>query len=393
MSSMFHKPIKKELSAAIERKPRPRVPRPRPPKPEPDPDEDNETPKGGYTDYQVISSSLLGWKYDIMKFDSRGKEVDLNKWNGPVKLNRKDYRPPENNSQEGTPPVELTPMLGQDGKPVMGADGKIVMVGPDGKVPQPNGPSSKQNGKDTAKGKGKGKQMFKKKTKQVFLVPDDVKQLRREERYPWVMEESGQNGQVWIGHIENPEKSLTHGLLVPMGSQFRFVPTHRWYKFQKRPTYRILGLEEAEAEVCCYEHNLCMLEAYYIVLQYAKAQKNRDPERWLMRRKANGSGPSQATLDTLKADSESRSNGEGSGLRLVNNGPTDLFGDDEDEEEKMNMKRRQKELGADGDIDEMEYEEDFADDEEKMEMDGDDEETKEMEASVLSYSIFHPSSS
>lgn len=249
MASLFHKPIKKELSEAIERKPRPRVPRPRPPKPEPEIDEDNTTPSGSYTDFQVISSSLRGWKYDIMKFDSRGKEVDLNKWNGPVKLNRKDYRPPDKDAQAEAIPVELTPMLGPDGKPVIGADGKIVMVGPDGKVPQANGSATKPNGKDAGKGKGKGKQMFKKKTKQVFLVPDEVKQLRREERYPWVMEESGENGQVWVGHIENPEKSLTHGLLVPMGSQFQFVPTHRWYKFQKRPTYRILALEEAEAEV------------------------------------------------------------------------------------------------------------------------------------------------
>lgn len=259
MTSLFHKPIKKELSAAVERKPRPRIPRPRLVKPDAEVDEDNKPPTGSYTDYQVISSSLRGWKYDIMKFDSRGKEIDLNRWNGPVKLNRKDYRPPEKEAQDQVIPVELTPMLGPDGKPVVGPDGKIVMVGPDGKVPQTNGAAGKQNGKDATKGKGKGKQLFKKKTKQVFLVPDEVKQLRREERYPWVMEESGENGQVWVGHIENPEKSLTHGLLVPMGSKFQFVPTHRWYKFQKRPTYRILALEEAEAEVCHYTNPLCLM--------------------------------------------------------------------------------------------------------------------------------------
>ncbi|KAF8507609.1 hypothetical protein JB92DRAFT_2959193 [Gautieria morchelliformis] len=365
MASMFHKPVKKELSAAVERKPRPRVPRPRPPKPEADLDEDTKPPAGTFTDYQVISSSLGGWKYDIMKFDSRGKEVDLNKWNAPVKLNRKDYRPPNKAAQDEAVPIELKAMVGPDGKPVIGPDGKVVMVGPDGKVPQGNGVVGKQNGKDAAKGKGKGKQMFKKKTKQVFLVPDEVKQLRREERYPWVLEESGDNGQVWVGHIENPEKALTHGLLVPKGPQFQFVPCHRWYKFQKRPTYRILALEEAEAE-------------------YAKTQKNKDPERWLMRRKAaNGRGPSDATLATLKADSERRlgsagPSGEGIGLRTVDDGPADLFGDD-DEEEKMNKRRRDKEMGEDGDIDEMEYEADFADDEENVEMDGDDEETKEME--------------
>ena len=105
-----------------------------------------------------------------------------------------------------------------------------------------------------------------------------------------------------------------------------------------------------------------------------------------MRKKtANGKGPSDATLATLKAGSESRlgtagPSGEGNGLQAVDNGPTDLFGDDDDEEEKMNKRRRQKEMGGDGDMDEMEYEADFADDEERVEADGDDEETKEMEA-------------
>jgi transcription initiation factor TFIIF subunit alpha len=187
-----------------------------------------------------------------MKFESRGKEVDLTKWNGPIKLNRKDYKPPEDTTGDPPPPIELTPMLGPDGKPVIGIDGKIVMVGPDGKVPPPGGATTRANGTSQAKnGKGKGKQMFKKKTRQVFLVDPETRQLRREERYPWVMEESGPNGQVWVGHLDDPTKAETHGFLVPMGTQFQFVPMHRCYKFQKRPTYKILGVAEAEAEVSC----------------------------------------------------------------------------------------------------------------------------------------------
>ena len=113
-----------------------------------------------------------------------------------------------------------------------------------------------------------------------------------------------------------------------------------------------------------------------------------------MRKKAaNGQGPSDATLATLKAESQSRlgsagPSSEGIGLQAVDNGPMDLFGDDDDEEEKLNKRRRQKEMGGDGDMDEMEYEADFADDEEKVEADGDDEETKEMEASFYFISLF-----
>src|SRR5882724_1253349 len=129
MASLFHKPVKKDISAALERKPRHRPLRSRLPKLEPEPDEDNKPPPSGtYTDYQVISSSRGGWKYDIMKFDLRGKEVDPTKWNEPVKLNRKDYRPPETTaSDDAAIPIELTPMLGPDGKVVIGPDGKTVM--------------------------------------------------------------------------------------------------------------------------------------------------------------------------------------------------------------------------------------------------------------------------
>src|SRR5882724_933120 len=109
----------------------------------------------------------------------------------------------------------------------------------------------------------------------------------------------------------------------------------------------------------------------------AKTAKNKDPQRWLMRKKAgNSKGPSAATLATLKAEAEgghgyngASAAADGSTLKTVDNGGGDLFGDEDDEEARINKKRRDKELGGEGDIDEIEYEDDFADDEEKMEMD------------------------
>jgi transcription initiation factor TFIIF subunit alpha len=67
-------------------------------------------------------------------------------------------------------------------------------------------------------------------------------------------------------------------------------------------------------------------------------------------------------------------------LKAVDSG-TNLF-DDEDEEGNV-TKRRNRELGEEGDLDEQVYEEDFADDEEKMEMDENDEEAKELEVCYL----------
>jgi len=52
---------------------------------------------------------------------------------------------------------------------------------------------------------------------------------------------------------------------------------------------------------------------------------------------------------------------------------------DEDDEEGGGKRHRSRGLGEDGDLDEQVYEEDFADDEEKIEMDENDEEAKELE--------------
>jgi len=194
-----------------------------------------------------MSSALNGWKYDVMKFDSR-KTVDISTWEEPIKLNRKELR------REDTGPttqVPAGPMLGVDGKPVIGSDGKIVMVDADGRPIANNGGEalSKEKEKDKDKGKAPGRKKFQKKTRQVFLVPEATRQLRREERYPWVMEDAKQN-ELWVGKLEEVARAETHALFMPAAQEvFKFVPAHRWYKFQRKPKHYVPGLEEAEALV------------------------------------------------------------------------------------------------------------------------------------------------
>ena len=67
-------------------------------------------------------------------------------------------------------------------------------------------------------------------------------------------------------------------------------------------------------------------------------------------------------------------------LKAVDSG-ANLF-DDEDED-GSGRRRRDRELGEEGDLDEQLYEEDFADDEEKAEVDDNDEEAKELEVCNL----------
>lgn len=204
---------------------------PPPPKKEDDDDEgDLKLPEGPYQEFRLLSSVLNGWKYDVMKFDSR-RPVDVFRWTQPIKLNRKDLRRDDKSTNTVQEPV--APMLGTDGKVVVGADGNIVMV--DAEQRPIHGTNGNVPPKDKSKANN-AKKRFQRKTRQVFFVPEEVRQLRREERYPWVMEDSSPSqNELWIGQMEDASKSETYAFFMPAANDvFKFVPAHRWYKFQKR---------------------------------------------------------------------------------------------------------------------------------------------------------------
>ncbi|KLO19969.1 hypothetical protein SCHPADRAFT_898526 [Schizopora paradoxa] len=309
-----------------------------------------------YQDYKLMSCARHGWRYDVMKFDSR-RSVDIAAWPKPVKLNRKEPKR-EGAVTEGAlsagAPVPVGPMLGPDGKPVIGADGRVVMADAEGKpihdTVRGGAGAAAVKGKDD-KDKGK-KKKFQKKIKQVYFVPEHVRQLRREERYPWVIEDaSGQ--EMWVGRMEEAAKSETHALFMPAADNvFRFVPAHRWYKFQKqRPQRHVLSLEEAEKLM---------------------AQKTEKQGRWMMRLRegvATSSSQNVPATNTGLRRMIVRDAGGGGGL----------FSDD-DEEGSGARRREARARGQDGDADEMEYESDVADDEEVNVQQGmEDEVAKEIE--------------
>lgn len=331
-----------------------------------DADDSSKLPDGEFSEFKLMSSALNGWKYDVMKFDSR-KTIDISTWEEPIKLNRKELRREEPGSSSQVPAGH---MLGPDGKPVIGADGNIVMVDADGR------PIAKDGGevqsKDKDKGKAGGRKKFQKKTRQVFLVPEAIRQLRREERYPWVMEDAKQN-EMWVGKLEEVARAETHALFMPAAQEFfKFVPANRWYKFQKKPKHRVLGLEEAEAVM-------------------ARIQKNKDPERWLLHRKKEKKLSSE-TSEMFKAEAENRvvpgssslvySSGQsravgGRALRTTNRGAHGGGGDDDDDE--GGPRRKKEENDMEGDLDEQLFDDEFADDDEAGPADMDEEEAKELE--------------
>ena len=238
----------KKPSPATASPARPPPPR-RAPAPKTEDDSGPKLPEGPYSEYRLMSSKLNGWKYDVMKFESR-KKVELNDWTKPVKLNRKDTRRNDPSAQPAQQAVGH--MVGSDGKLVLGQDGKVVMVDAQGRpIRQENGEAKEEKGKDKDK-----KKRFQKKTRQVFLVPEATRQLRREEKYPWVIEDAEQK-EVWLAQMEEVSKSQTHAMFMPAANDvFKFVPAHRWYRFQKKQAHQVIkNLDEVESIVRMFTLN------------------------------------------------------------------------------------------------------------------------------------------
>ena len=136
----------------------------------------------------------------------------------------------------------------------------------------------------------------------------------------------------------------------------------------------------------------------------AAYQKHRNPEQWLATRTGRGTpNPQDQSSPAVKVEENANphiiptvslvyESGQSAGpggrhLRAVNKGS--LFGDEDDEEQpEYANRRREKELGGEGDADEMDFEEDFADDDEKYPEDNQDEEAKELEVLSLDFCDF-----
>lgn len=174
----------------------------------------------------------------------------------------------------------------------------------------------------------------KRKTRQLKRLDEEAKRLRFEEFYPWVMEDfDGFN--TWVGSYEAGNSDSYVLLSVEDDGSFTMIPADKVYRFTARNKYTTLTIEEAEKRM----------------------EKNREgAPRWFMKHLDESSKTTtryDRTLRRLRAvDGNTRNN-------------------EEDEEER----------GDNSEI-ELDYDEEFADDEEAPIIDGNEEENKESEQRI-----------
>ncbi|CAG8554648.1 5742_t:CDS:2, partial [Racocetra persica] len=286
-------------------------------------------PKGNLTlkkEYTITSSMLNKIKkLNIMRFHS-SQPVDITKFTVPVKLQRRDPDAPQQQTLILNRPNQIIPGPSKAAQqnptpaPTSGADASLI-------APYAGARHNKKN-------------LFKKKTTQIFLADDSQRKLKAEEKLPWVLEDY--EGITWIGEYEGGD-SAKYGVFLVKGDKLEFVQIHRFYTFNRKLNYKTLTIEEAEE-------------------QMAKAKK-RDNDRWMMR--------------SWGKKNEDLAVGEGgiydpkSAMKVVE-GEEALIGSDEE----ARIPSREE-----YDEEEMDFEEVFEDDEEELPDDANpliDDETKEV---------------
>jgi transcription initiation factor TFIIF subunit alpha len=271
-------------------------------------------------------------RFHMMKFQST-KNVDIvNDFTKPVRLHRKDPR----NIQFHLTRQEIDRRKREE------EDKKSEENGQDDT--NANGMDMSQVAPDGGARKHK-KSLFKRKTRQLNLMDEDKRKLRYEEFYPWVIEDyDGKN--VFVGNYEAGSSDAQHVLFVFDKDGFKMIPAEKVYRFTPRNKYATLTLEEAEA----------------------KMEKNSSVPRWLM-----------------KHMEELSTGGESSDLRFRNSGPDSGGGAPAPPVSRRRLKTVTGGASLndrDSDHDDLDFDEEFADDEEAPIMDGDDEENKLSEKKI-----------
>lgn len=284
----------------------------------------------------------------ILKFQSKTKVDPINNFTKPIRLHRKEtknlqyqltraeieQRQRENAEAKRLDEEERQKFLEEREK-----QGFVKEVADMSKVaPEPKTEEQKklekqekQQAQIAPDGGARRKQNpFKKKTRQIRAVDENAKKLRYEEYYPWVMEDyDGKN--TWVGSYE-AGTSDAYVLLIADKDGFKMMPADKVYRFTPRNRYSTLTLEEAEARM----------------------ERNNTVPRWLMKHLDESEQKLtryERTKKKLRTVVGTSGNGEDKG-------------------------------GRDSDNDDLDFDEDFADDEEAPIIDGDEEENKESERKI-----------
>ncbi|KAJ2080085.1 transcription factor IIF subunit tfg1 [Coemansia sp. RSA 988] len=294
------------------------------------------------TDYTLMSTTR-NQTHNVMRFLS-SKPVELTSFTPPVKMrrrNREYYRLKNKKRNE-----ERQAQLEQGGSDQKQNNDDKMDIQLSEKDERPKADMNLIA--DVGGARRNKRNLFKKRTKQVFFANEDKRRLDIEEARPWVLEDDDEK-EVWTGSLEGGQNSA-FVLFVLADDGFKVVPVDRWYKFTPKLKYKTLTLDEAEEEL----------------QRLQKSHATHD--RWLMHRRnpQNGDETDGAAAGASEKDADGMAGQGQQQPSLVEYEVDDLASDlDEDDDGGGGSGRRPKKQGnKHGGIEEIEFEMEFDDDEE-----------------------------
>ncbi|MCJ1405366.1 hypothetical protein MMC11_008593 [Xylographa trunciseda] len=303
-------------------------------------------PTGPYVDIPLIMTKRQlaeGLRYHVARFSSK-KAIDPRndeEFTKPVRLHRRDPRaPPGGGGGGGKQDITMGGVDSKDGlldnkererqeilRTQRDAEREVEMA---------------QVAPSANSGNQKRFSAFKKKTQQVFRNDETEEQkagtkLRYEEALPWHLEDFD-NKQTWVGTYEKA-LSETYAQLVHQDGKLYVTPIEKWYKFASKAPFETLSIEEAEKLM-----DKKVKDPKWVT---DLMQKNHEKREELKNRKR------AAKLYVGKSEND----GDG---KVTN----------------ATMKREA------ADVDELDFEDDFADDEENPLFEGEAEDAKDAEERI-----------
>ncbi|KAJ1984439.1 transcription factor IIF subunit tfg1 [Dimargaris verticillata] len=282
-----------------------------------------------YCDYKLVMRASKGKVHYVMKLHS-SKPVDPATFTPPLKLRRRDRASIQQILRASQ---EVAQAQGPDA--ALAEASQSAAQGATAQAPDPpargSGPGAKIDTSVIAPygGATRNKQLlFKKRTRQIYLADESVRKLKEVESKPWFLEDFDRQ-ELWTGHLEGGQRS-PYVLFVLVQKCFQVVPARRWYKFAPKIQYATLSIDEAEEQI-------------------KKSQKEED-DRWIMKKrgaKPDADKPSAATASLGSLDRLNQA------MTASPNPQREDFG-------HGTLSGRPQGQGAD----ELDYEEDFQDDEE-----------------------------
>ncbi|ANB12442.1 transcription factor IIF subunit TFG1 [Sugiyamaella lignohabitans] len=294
-----------------------------------------------YTDFTLRSCSAEEVKvarHHIIKFHSRTPVNPATDFTPPVRFHRKDPRnlqfqltlseleQRQKDIEQSNAQLEQS-LKDQEAKAKEAAAASLAA----GVAPEP-APKADMSVVAPDGGARRSARPFEKKTRQVILGDEQSRKLRYEEYYPWIMEDfDGKN--TWVGNYEAAQ-SDSYVLFVFDKDGFKMVPAEKWYKMTPRNKYTTLTVEEAEQRM----------------------EKKSNVPRWIMKHIA----------EEQQTQAQDRSYNARRRFRTVDGATSGTS----------------PTRGRDDDHDEIDFDEEFADDEEAPIMDGNEEDVKEVEEKI-----------